>query len=89
MNKVLSYADDFKEYLTRIAAGERVRINDAMYAYWLGVLPPVMGRYAAHFPDGTQATADFGFAEGAEPITFFGHDTDGLWAQRSNIVNIF
>ena len=60
--RVLTYENDFAEFVGRMHSGERIAIDDEMFDYFLEVLPPVR-----MFSNG------FGFAEGAEPIVRFAH----------------
>jgi hypothetical protein len=64
-----------------------------MYSYWLDVLPPVwMDRYV-YWPDPDNELrvialrADFGFAEGAEPITAFWQSDDRYFGRRTSQLN--
>ena len=84
-SKPLTYKNDFAEYLTRLRAGKIVEIDEEMYFYWLGVLPPTganreengesmrmtgMGGQWVR-KDGTLQRFSFAFAEGYEYITVF------------------
>jgi hypothetical protein len=61
----------WQEMITAMHSGERIQIEEAVYDYFLEVLPPVyMGRRIT-LPGGDTRTVGFGFAEGAEPITAF------------------
>lgn len=64
--------DEWQAFLVAMKSGEEVEINEEMYDYWLGVLPPVMGPQDLPFPDPKHPMKyDFGFAEGRERITLF------------------
>jgi len=52
-------------------SGQVIEVDEDVYWYFLEVLPPAyMGR-TVKLPNGTMQRADFGFAEGYEPITAF------------------
>jgi hypothetical protein len=90
---VFRYADPapgaWQEFLAAMRSGEVFECDEAMYFYWLEVLPPVwLNRPLEVEGHGTVST--FGFAEGREPVVafwrgrgdgagrFFGRQTDTL-----------
>lgn len=84
---MLTMEHDFKEFLTRRDAGERVAVDQELADYFLDVLPPVyMGRVVT-LTDGTQVRAAFGFAEGAERITAFWRQGGKWYAQHTTEIN--
>ena|SRR3990167_1595465 len=97
--KPYSYDDhtpeEWQEFLNKLHAGKRIAIDESMFDYFLEVLPPVfMNAYRKDVPgnEGQAMKIDFGFAEGAEPVTYFWHIPDnGLGirylCQRSKVMN--
>jgi len=101
--RVHTRADDFAAYLSAIESHEPVEIDEAMFMYWLEVLPPKtpqspdveprgMGGLWKR-PDGTVQRYSFAQAEGQEELTAFWRtkDDDGsvrYFAQRMPIVNV-
>lgn len=67
-------------FIKAMNSGAEVEIDAAMYDYCLEVLPPIFMNRLVPFPDPkTPMRYDFGFAEGAEPVTVFwraGHGTE-------------
>ena len=59
----------FSAFIDARDRGQRCEISQALYDYFLDVLPPVLTN--VQLVDGTRVRADFGFAEGAERITAF------------------
>lgn len=63
--------ENWPETIQAMHSGDVIEIGQEIYDYFLEVLPPVyMGRKAKVI-DGQDHYVDFGFAEGAEPITAF------------------
>ena len=50
--------------------GGMVEVDEELFYWFLEVLPPIHMAYIAHFDDGTSRSANFGFAEGAERVSF-------------------
>jgi hypothetical protein len=72
--------DDWDEFITVMNSGDRFEVDEEMFDYWLGVLPPVfMNRYIDFLPghEGHKMLVAFGFAEGADNITVFFRSPDG------------
>ena len=85
------------DFLTAMHSGQVFECDEDMYYYWLEVLPPSYLKNPVTLPDGQQVRSDFGFAEGAEPITAFwktkdrkdGAEADGVrfFGCRTKIMN--
>lgn len=61
----------FSAFIDARDRGQRCEISEALYNYFLEVLPPVLTNAWVQLVDGTRVRADFGFAEGADRITAF------------------
>ncbi len=68
---MFTYAKDFQAFLKARDEGGVVEIDEEMFGYWLGVLPPVYMTRTVTWPDGLRVRSTFSFAEGAERITAF------------------
>ena len=90
--RVIHTMETWAETIAAMHSGERVEISEAVYNYFLEVLPPVyMGRRIT-LPGGDTRRVAFGFAEGAEPITAFWREgsQDAGWSfycQRTKEMN--
>lgn len=79
--------DAWSEFIAAMHSGQVAEIDEAMYYYWLEVLPPAwMGRMAT-LPDGRQVRANFGFAEGRERIVAFWEDGERFFCCQTMEVN--
>lgn len=92
--KVFKYDDPapgaWTAFIDAMRYGETIEIDEDMYFYWLEVLPPVFMDKPISFPDKNHPIRyDFGFAEGAEPITLFWRSPDRqrFFCRRSDIMN--
>lgn len=75
-------------FIAAMHSGNMVEIDDEMYDYWLEALPPIFMNRSIPWPNPKQPTRyDFGFAEGAEPITVFWSVGERRFCQRTNIMN--
>lgn len=62
----------FADFIAARERGERCEIDQAIFDYFLDVLPPVfMDRWVTLNDGSTRVRAAFGFAEGAERVTAF------------------
>ena len=82
-----THGERWKEFLAARDRGERLQIDLEMFDYWLNVLPPqFMGRLV-RLADGQECYADFGFAEGLEPVIAFfsspGRNPSRFYCQRT------
>jgi hypothetical protein len=66
---------NWQEMIDAMNSGEQIEINEEVFDYFLGVLPPVFMNQVTMMPNGLPRKIDFAFAEGAEPLTYFWHDT--------------
>jgi hypothetical protein len=83
-------AGTWDAFIKAMHSGEEVEIDEEMYYYWLEVLPPVFMGRTLGFPDPQHPMRyDFGFAEGAEPITVFWRNPDRtrFFCRRTAILN--
>jgi hypothetical protein len=71
-------------FLTERDSGAKVEIDEAMWWYWLEVLPPVYMRRRVTLADGTEKVVAFGFAEGTERITAFWREDKRYFCQLTN-----
>jgi hypothetical protein len=82
------YADKtpgaWEQFISAMHSGQEVEINEGMYYYWLEVLPPI---FMWKVFDGKKY--EFGFAEGAEPVTVFWRKDDRFFCRRTEIMNPF
>jgi hypothetical protein len=74
-------------FITARESGHEVEITEAMFWYWLEVLPPIFMARRFQFKDGQKVTASFGFAEGAEPITIFWEVDGRHFCRMSTVIN--
>jgi len=89
--------EEWQEFLSKLHAGEKIAIDESMFSYFLEVLPPIfMNKYVNDLPgyEGHAMKISFGFAEGAEPITYFWRTLDNgfgdgcrYFCQRSKRMN--
>lgn len=82
----------WQAFIDAMCSGERFECDEEMYYYWLEVLPPVfMHREITFLPghEGHLMRVDFGFAEGAEPVTVFWRSPDRtrFFGQRTTFMN--
>jgi hypothetical protein len=75
------------EFLKAMHCGLPFECDAEMYDYWLGVLPPVYLPNPVKLCNGELAQADFGFAEGIEPVTVFWQENGRYFGCRTNIMN--
>ncbi len=85
--KILTYENDFQEFLAERNAGHVCQIDEEMFYYWLEVLPPAFMQRETTLIDGTRKWVAFGFAEGAERITAFWGKGGEFFAQYSQEVS--
>lgn len=88
--------EEWREFIEAMHSGEEFETDEEMWYYWLEVLPPVMMHRTLTFvpfgktPDFARTVnIDFGFAEGAEPVTVFWRSLDGkrFIGQRTKTLN--
>ena len=72
----------WSRFIEAMHSGEEVEIDEEMYYYWLEVLPPV---FMWKVIDGKKY--EFGFAEGAEPVTVFWRKDGRFFCRRTEIMN--
>ena len=74
-----------ESYFDAMKDGKEHRVSEAVYGYFLGVLPPVMSGAISYL--GKQW--GFGFAEGYDHVTLFRHDrtTGEFFAQQTPWLN--
>ncbi len=64
--------EQWEAFLAAWKRGERLKISESIYWYFLEVLPPIFyARKNVELVTGDRIVANFGFAEGAERITAF------------------
>lgn len=63
--------DDWSAFIQAKNSGALCRIDEAIFEYFLEVLPPVYMFREATLNTGRKLRVDFGFAEGAEIVTAF------------------
>ena len=85
-------SEEWAEFIKVMHSGEVFECDEAMYFYWLEVLPPIfMFETITWLPghEGHGMRVDFGFAEGAEPITVFWRSLDKkrFFGQRTKKMN--
>jgi hypothetical protein len=74
------------EFIKAMNSGEVIEIDEAMFDYWLEVLPPIyMGR--AVTVAGQTRRLSFGFAEGYDYITAFWRDGGRFFCARTEEMN--
>ena len=83
---------EWGEFINAMHSGEQFEVDEEMFFYWLEVLPPIfMGEAITYLPghEGHTMRCDFGFAEGAEPITVFWRDLPNkkYFGQRTEKIN--
>ncbi len=86
------HGEEWTEFIKAMHSGKVFECDEEMYFYWLEVLPPIfMGGQINFLPghEGHAMHVDFGFAEGAEPITVFWRSLDGkrFFGQRTKKIN--
>jgi hypothetical protein len=69
--KILTYQDDFQEFIRERTAGNLCVVDEELYMYFLEVLPPAFMYRTVTLNTGREIRAEFGFAEGAEQVTAF------------------
>ena len=84
--------EEWEEFISVIQSGNKFEIDEDMFNYWLGVIPPIfMNKYITFFPgyEGTQMKVDFGFAEGIENIIIFWRNVGNtkFFGQKTNKIN--
>jgi len=72
----------WSRFIEAMHSGEEVEVDEEMYYYWLEVLPPV---FMYKVIDGKRY--EFGFAEGAEPVTVFWRKDGRFFCRRTTIMN--
>jgi hypothetical protein len=88
--KVHHYEDEtpgaWGEFITAMHSGHRFECDEAMFDYWLEVLPPAwMGRTVTL--DGVPIRTSFGFCEGYDFVTAFWKQGGRFFGQRTAIMN--
>jgi len=95
-NKVYKHEcshEEWQEFIKAMQSGKEFEMDEEMWYYWLEALPPVfMGRQIQWpDPDNDHHTltvrANFGFAEGCEPITAFWRRDGRYYGIRTSIIN--
>ena len=77
----------WEEMIAAKNSGAKIEITEEVYDYFLEVLPPAyMGR-VAKLPGIGPRLVDFGFAEGAEPITAFWRENGKFYCMQTNEMN--
>jgi hypothetical protein len=80
--------DTWQEFLAAMQSGQTFECDEAMFNYWLEVLPPAhMGRNVV-LPNGDKVRAAFGFAEGQDFITVFWSSGGRYFGCRTNTRNL-
>lgn len=77
------------EFLAARDSGEQVEIDEGMYWYWLGVLPPVWMFQDVTWSDGQKQRAHFGFAEGTEEIIAFWNTGSRFYCRGTGAINSY
>jgi hypothetical protein len=72
----------WSRFIEAMHSGEEVEVDEEMYYYWLEALPPV---FMYKVIDGKRY--EFGFAEGAEPVTVFWRKDGRFFCRRTTIMN--
>ena len=63
--------EQWKAFIKVMRSGQQFEIDKKMYFYWLETHPPIFMNERVNFLPGHEGrVVDFGFAEGAEEITF-------------------
>lgn len=88
MGKILTYENDFKEFVSTVMTeNQRAEIDEEMFYYWLEVLPPVLMNCKVGLVRGETVKAQFGFAEGVDTITAFWCQGNRYFAEKTNLMN--
>lgn len=74
--------ENWPEMIQAMHSGEVIEIDEAIFDYFLGVLPPVFMHKHMNIGGRLRMVA-FGFAEGYEPITAFWQEAGRFYAQRT------
>ena len=92
MIEPFTYQNDFAEFIAALDRGECCLIDEELFDYFLGVLPPVsMGRTVT-LANGREQYSVFEFAEGLEITRAFWREkrddgTNNHFAQNTNRMN--
>ncbi len=78
--------EEWCAFLNARERGEQVEIDEAMFYYWLEVLPPVY-QSKKMVVGGKERLVSFGFAEGSERITAFWREGNRYFCQRTNEIH--
>jgi hypothetical protein len=73
--------DMIEEFARDRQEGRKLEISVELFWYYLEVLPPVHMAYNATLSDGSTKRAEYGFAEGYEPVTAFWREGERCYAQ--------
>ncbi len=88
---IYSYDNHTQEFLNALDSDGIIEIDETMFYYFLGVLPPVfMSKTVTDYPgmEGEKTLVSFGFAEGAERILYFTQTPENkFFCVRSKRVN--
>jgi hypothetical protein len=76
------HKSDWQALMTAWHSGKRCQISEEVFNYFLEVLPPVYMNRNVVTLSGLAVRADFGFAEGEEPITAFWTSGDDSVGKR-------
>ncbi len=79
--------EDWNEYLEARDRGEVCEVDEEIFDYFLGVLPPAYMFKEVTLPGGRSVKAVYGFAEGYEPITAFWDQGGKHYCQRTAEMN--
>ena len=89
-SKIYTYEKDFKELVEKWEKREVIQIDEEMFYYWLGVLPPVyMNKRQVIEIDGVKLSklCSFGFAEGREYVVDFWQAEGAYFCKMSDRLN--
>ena len=85
--KVYSYDNippkEWDEFIALKDSGLRIEIDESMFDYWLGVIPPVKMNFTFQ-----ERNISFAFAEGDYPRTFFWREDNRIFCQNMRTLNI-
>ena len=91
--KIHRYGDGggpgWADFLAAMHSGEEAEIDEEMFYYFLEVLPPIFMNRTVRV-GGELRRVDFGFAEGADFVTYFytSPDKKRFFCRRSNVMNL-
>lgn len=85
--------EEWKEFIKEKASGRTLQIDEAMFSYWLEILPPVyMGelKQIDILNNGIveNVQCSFGFVEGYDYITDFWRRNGQFYCKQSNVFHM-